>query len=181
MDLHSERLRIDALRADDAPALLGYRGDPEVARYQGWQPNRLDEVETFIAGQQPLAWPAPGQWCQRAIRWRASGELIGDLGVSFPAEAGEALEFGITLAPAWQGRGLAREALTALIDHLFGEQGARRIIASVDPRNAASLALLQAVGMRQEAHFRQSLWWRGEWVDDVVFALLASDWAARRD
>jgi RimJ/RimL family protein N-acetyltransferase len=30
--------------------------------------------------------------------------------------------------------------------------------------------------MRQEAHFRKSLWFKGEWVDDVVFAVLASEW-----
>jgi RimJ/RimL family protein N-acetyltransferase len=38
------------------------------------------------------------------------------------------------------------------------------------------MALLKAVGMHQEAHFRESLLFRGEWVDDVVFALLAREW-----
>jgi RimJ/RimL family protein N-acetyltransferase len=38
------------------------------------------------------------------------------------------------------------------------------------------MALLQAVGMRQEAHFRESLWFHGEWADDVVFAMLAGEW-----
>jgi RimJ/RimL family protein N-acetyltransferase len=52
--------------------------------------------------------------------------------------------------------------------------------ASVDPRNAACVALLQALGMRQEAHFRESLWLHGEWVDDAVFALLAWEWSSSR-
>jgi RimJ/RimL family protein N-acetyltransferase len=54
------------------------------------------------------------------------------------------------------------------------------VFASVDPRNHASIALLRRVGMRQEAHFRQSLWWRGEWVDDVIFAVLQSEWKDSR-
>jgi RimJ/RimL family protein N-acetyltransferase len=52
--------------------------------------------------------------------------------------------------------------------------------ASVDPRNQPSVALLEKVGMRQEAHFRQSLFWRGEWVDDIVFAMLRSEWQGPR-
>ena len=38
------------------------------------------------------------------------------------------------------------------------------------------MALLRRVGMRQEAHFRESLWFKGEWADDVVFAILQSEW-----
>lgn len=38
------------------------------------------------------------------------------------------------------------------------------------------MTLLRALGMRQEAHHRESLFCRGEWVDDVIFALLASEW-----
>ena len=41
-------------------------------------------------------------------------------------------------------------------------------------RNEASMALLRSVGMRLEAHFRQSLFWKGKWVDDMVFGLLRS-------
>jgi hypothetical protein len=61
-------------------------------------------------------------------------------------------------------------------EHVFGELGRHRIHASVDPRNLASMTMLRALGMRQEAHHRESLWLRGEWVDDVIFAMLASEW-----
>ena len=55
-----------------------------------------------------------------------------------------------------------------------------RIQASVDPRNVASMALLRSLGMRQEAHFRESLWLQDAWVDDVVFAMLAREWPSHR-
>ncbi len=74
-----------------------------------------------------------------------------------------------------QGRGLAQEALHHLIHHLFYDWNTHRVFAYVDPRNQASLALLRMLGLRQEAHFRQSLFWKGEWVDDVVFAILRSE------
>jgi RimJ/RimL family protein N-acetyltransferase len=61
---------------------------------------------------------------------------------------------------------------------VFDQLGRHRIHASVDPRNLASMAMLRALGMRQEAHHRESLWLQDEWVDDVVFAILASEWHA---
>lgn len=174
MELVTARLRLDALRQGDAEALFRYRADPEVCRYQGWRPAALAEAERFIEDQSALAEPLQGQWFQRAIRDRGDGVLIGDVG--FCMADGQA-EFGITLAPAVQGKGFAREALHALFGWLFGGQGIHRVHASVDPRNAPSMAMLQAMGMRKEAHFRESLLFRGEWVDDVVFGLLAREWA----
>ncbi|SFS03149.1 Protein N-acetyltransferase, RimJ/RimL family [Dyella sp. OK004] len=173
MHLDTQRLHIGALRDKDAAALFAYRGDPVVARYQGWWPASLAETEEWIGGQATM--PAPGHWYQRAIRLAGDDRLIGDMGVRLPV-ADEAAEFGISIAPLHQGWGYAREAVRALLGWLFSEMKQRRVCASVDPRNQASMALLRSLGLRQEAHFRQSLQVRGEWVDDVVFALLATEW-----
>jgi len=173
MELVTARLRLDALRRDDAAALFAYRADPEVCRYQGWRPAALADAERFIDDQSAMAAPSQGQWFQRAIRHRGDGVLIGDVGFCL---ADAQAEFGITLAPAEQGRGYARETLHALLGWLFGEAGMHRVHASVDPRNAPSMALLQAMGMRKEAHFRENLLLHGAWVDDIVFGLLASEW-----
>ncbi|MEW9570662.1 GNAT family N-acetyltransferase [Rhodanobacter sp. Si-c] len=173
MELETARLRLDALREGDADALFRYRADPAVCRYQGWRPATLADAERFIGSQSATTAPVQCQWFQRAIRHRDDGTLIGDVG--FCLADGQA-EFGITLAPAVQGHGFAREVLQALFGWLFGRLEVHRVYASVDPRNAPSVALLQAMGMRKEAHFRESLLLHGEWVDDVVFGLLASEW-----
>ncbi|MGB3461786.1 GNAT family N-acetyltransferase [Rhodanobacter lindaniclasticus] len=176
MELVTTRLRIDALRPDDAAALFAVRSDPAVARYQGWRPADLADAHAFIDRQSPAA--TPTGWFQRAIRLRDDGRLIGDLGVNLPEDAMESVEFGISLAPAVQGHGYAGEAVRALFGQVFGPWRRHRIHASVDPRNQACLALLRSLGMRQEAHHRESLWLHGEWVDDVVFAMLSRDWLA---
>jgi RimJ/RimL family protein N-acetyltransferase len=175
MELTTDRLLLDRLHPGDAEALFACRADPVVARFQGWRPASVAEACAFIDTQ---AEPAPGLWFQRAIRLRESGVLIGDLGVCLPATPGDSVEFGISLAPAHQGRGYAREALQGLFHQGFDVLGWRRIHASVDPRNTACMSLLQTLGMRQEAHFRESLWLHGEWVDDVVFAILSREWQA---
>lgn len=174
--IESPRLILGALSAEDAPALFACRGDPEVARYQGWQPSDMGEATDFIARNATVAFGHADAWCQLAIRHRETIALIGDFGIHFPASKNEAVELGISLMPAQQGNGYAREAMRAVIAHLFGVMDYRRVIGSVDPRNVASVALLRALGMRREAHHRQSLYWRGEWVDDMIFAVLASEW-----
>ena len=177
MELVTPRLQIDALRPADAAGLFACRADPEVARYQGWCPADLAASLTFIEAQ-PLQ-PSSG-WFQRAIRLREGGALIGDLGVSLPEDPHDPVEFGVSLAPAHQGHGYSSEAVRALFAYVFEQLGRHRIHASVDPRNLASMAMLGALGMRQEAHHRESLWFKDEWVDDVIFAMLDHEWQARR-
>ena len=123
MELVTARLRIDALRPADAEALFACRADPAVARYQGWRPADVAAAREFIAAQ-PLQ-PAHG-WFQRAIRLREGGRLIGDLGLNLPEDAKESVEFGISIAPAEQGRGYAGEAVRAMFDQVFGRWGRHR-------------------------------------------------------
>jgi RimJ/RimL family protein N-acetyltransferase len=174
------RLHLDRLQAGDAAALFACRGDPDVARYQGWKPADEAEAAAFIARQDERPFGTPDGWNQLAIRLRDTGELVGDFGIHFPATTDDPIEFGISLKPAQQGHGYAREVMRAGIDLALGSWGYRRVVASVDPRNTASMALCRALGMRQEAHHVESYRFRGEWVDDVVFALLAREWPVDR-
>ncbi len=178
-ELVTERLVLRELRAADADAMFAYRADPEIMRYQSWEPQSLDDVRAFIAGLATSEPYAPGTWRQLAITLRATGELIGDCGVHVPQHAVEQAEFGITLASAYQGQGYAAEVIQALLRLAFDTLGKHRVFGSVDPRNAASVALMRRTGFRQEAHFVESLRFKGDWADDVVFAMLAREWRAK--
>jgi RimJ/RimL family protein N-acetyltransferase len=175
LPLLTTRLRLEPLRLDDAAAMLAYRSNPEVARYQGWVPTSVEEVEAFLRKQLDAQLGRRETWTQLAIRPREDQTLLGDLGLHFTANRDEA-ELGVTIAPAHQRKGYAAEALRAALGLLFGPLAQHRVFGSVDPRNVASSRLLEALGMRREAHFRQSLWFRGEWVDDVIYALLSEEW-----
>ena len=176
--LETSRLRLDALRSDDAAALFACRDDPAVSRYQGWRPASLDEVVRFIERQQAVAFDTPGNWFQFAMRLRDTGELVGDLGLHF-VDA-DTVEFGVTLSPGQQGRGFAAEAVRAVLTLVFDGMGRHRAYASVDPRNLACVRLLERMGMRQEARFRES--WRDgdEWADDAIYAMLVREWRVRQ-
>lgn len=169
MDIVTARLRLDALRGDDAKVLFGYRGDPAVSRYQGWKPAVVAEAAQFIEAQQVVAPDTAGAWWQRAIRLRETGELIGDLGLHFLDDA--TVELGVSLAPAHQGRGYAREAVEVMLDFAFGGLRKQRVVALVDPRNLAGMRLLEGLDMRRVD---------GP-ADRAVFALRADEWLAPAD
>lgn len=175
-EIVTERLVLRALRPDDAETMFAYRSDPEVARYQSWERASVAEVRAFIADLATNEPFAPGTWRQFAIVLRSTGAMVGDCGVHVPDDEPEQAVFGITLATAFQHRGYASEALRALLHLAFATLGKHRVYASIDPRNAASLTLFERAGFRKEAHHVESLFLMGEWVDDVVVAMLAREW-----
>ena len=86
---------------------------------------------------------------------------------------------GYSIATKHQGHGYATEALSALLDYVFGTLNKRRVTAGADADNNASIALMERVGMRREAHFIESVWFREKWADEVRYAILQSEWQHR--
>lgn len=178
-DIISLRLVLRKLNLADCEALFRYRTDPEISRYQNWKPLTIEDARQFVETIASVEPDTPGSWFQLAITLRETGEVIGDCGLHFPAEETRQAEIGITLALAYQGKGYASEALAAVLDYLFISLGKHRVVASVDPGNLASVALLERLGMRKEAHFRESLWFKGAWADDVIYAILEREWRSQ--
>ena len=178
--LDSPRLLLRRLELSDANAVFKYRSDPATQECQLWAPRSLHEVEEFITKRIAFSPNISGTWFQFAICLRASGEVIGDCGVRFPDDDSEQVEIGVTLSPSHQGSGFATEAMAAVIRYVFKTLHKHRVFASVDPGNLASIKLLERLGMRKEAHHRESLWFKGRWADDLVYALLAREWHERK-
>lgn len=80
-------------------------------------------------------------------------------------------EIGFILHPDLWGRGLAREALTAVIAHLFAGHPVGRLTAETDPRNGASLGLLASLGFVETGRASRTMQWGEEWCDSVYLAL----------
>ncbi|GLR15268.1 N-acetyltransferase [Chitinimonas prasina] len=180
MDILTERLRLRPLTERDMASFMAYRNEPEVAHWQSFAlPYSLDEAQSLFRECDASLPLMPRAWRQIAIASRLDDTLLGDCAVCLSGD-GQQAELGITLAPKHQGCGYASEAFRALFDWLFTQQGLHRVHAACDPDNHASARLLRRVGMRQEGHFKRSLWLKGQWVDDLVFGLLREEWQAQR-
>ena len=82
--------------------------------------------------------------------------------------------------PDVHGQGYATEACTAVLELAFEGLGLHRVIARIDARNDASAAVLRRLGMRQEAYLVSNEWFKGEWTDEIDFAILATEWRSAR-
>jgi aminoglycoside 6'-N-acetyltransferase len=174
--IETARLRLRRFDAADLAPFMAYRNDPDVARYQSWDGISEVEAVAFVREQQTVPVGAPGEGLQIAIERRDNGRMIGDCFFKVIEDDPRQAEIGYTLARDAQGQGFATEAVAALLAWAFPTLDLHRVIAVVDVENAASVALLERLSMRREAHFRQNIWFKGAWGDEYVYAILRDEW-----
>jgi RimJ/RimL family protein N-acetyltransferase len=174
--LLADRLLIEPLAERDAHAFAAYRQEVDVARFQGWTTDfSVADALTLINDQPAGSVPPPGEWLQLAARSRDNGVLYGDVAIHTVAEQPDTYEVGITFAPTHQGLGLAAEALQTVVDALFHQVHAHRVVAFCDTRNTSVASLLRRVRFRQESHQVDADFLKGEWTTVDGYALLATD------
>jgi RimJ/RimL family protein N-acetyltransferase len=179
-EIMTERLRLRPFRRDDLPAFVAYRRDPEVARYQSWESTySMADAERFFASQRGVAFGAVGKWLQLAMLDREAGGVCGDCGVRVVPDQPATAEVGVTLAASKQGKGLATEALAALVSVLFEQRGMHRVFAEADDRNGPVHRLLERLGFRCEARLVEADWFKGEWSTLRTYAILDREYAGR--
>ena len=175
MNFITERLKLRPISIDGKEAVFRYRLDGETNKYQGWIPKNIKDVEEFIK-KTATEYNQPETWFQLVIIEKKTDNIIGDIGIHFLNIDDKQVEIGYTLDRDFHGMGYATEALISVIDSLFNDLKKHRITASIDPKNTASIKLVERLGFRKEAHFVESYYSKGKWVDDVVFALLEKEW-----
>lgn len=173
--IKTERLIIRLAEPEDAEAIFSYRSDFIENKYQGWFPESAEEVRDYIQNM-PATLDVADICFQFSIISVDENLLIGDMGIRFTNHGMMEAEIGCTLHKSYQGKGYATEALNAMVDYLFVNLKKHRVVASIDPRNIASIELIERLEFRKEAHFKESYYLRGEWVDDVVYGMLRCEW-----
>lgn len=174
--IETTRLRLRHFRDDDCALFMAYRNDPEVARYQSWEGITEAEARALIQEMKEIHPWASGEWLQIAIELKETGLLVGDCAVKIEEDDERQAEIGYTLSRACQGRGIASEAVSCVLEYLFASLGLHRVIAITDVENAPSVALLERLGLRREGHFRQNVWFKGNWGDEYLYAMLQEEW-----
>lgn len=175
--IETERTILRPIELKDNREILSYRSDSETNKYQGWIPKTLTDVNEFIA-KNSNEFNVPETWFQLVVMDKATDTIIGDVGIHFIDH--HQSEIGCTLRKNCHGKGFATESLKAVIDYLFIILDKHRIIGSIDPENTESIGLIERLGFRKEAHFIESLLINGEWVDDIVYAILKTEWIEKK-
>jgi RimJ/RimL family protein N-acetyltransferase len=175
--VRTARLDLRPHRRDDLEDLLAFHSQPEVVRYVPW-PVR-DREQTRIALETKLGQGVvtePGQWLVLAMEMRHTSSVIGEVLLKWESETSRQGEVGFAVHTAYQGRGFAAEAARAVLRLGFNDLGLHRIVAVCIDANADSVRLLRRLGMHQEAHLRDNVFFKGEWADQLVFGVLEDEW-----
>jgi RimJ/RimL family protein N-acetyltransferase len=179
--IRTERLALRPYDAGDFEDALTYWSIEEVTRYIPMGPYTR---ETFparferVLSRSSIA--AEGEGLVLAIVPDGVGHAVGDMTLHWASDRDRTGELGFIVHPDYHGRGYATEASVALLDLAFDRLHAHRMMARLDARNGASAAVLRKLGLRQEAHLVENEWIKGEWTDELVYAVLDREWHSGR-
>ena len=173
------RLSLRPLVLSDVDSLVAYRSRPDVCRYVPFEPMDREAVAGRVTGpwaRQEIV--ASGDALFLGIVVASSAQVVGDVMLSYTSAEHRSGEVGWVVNPDHSGQGYATEAAHAVLHLAFDGLGLHRVIARVDARNDPSLRLAARLGMRREAHLISNEWFKGEWSDEIDFALLEDEWQA---
>jgi len=177
--IETERLRLRRTAVEDLDGLAAIQSRPEVARFVYWDAREREEVEPalaqFIAADE-ITGEADDESLTLAVERRDGGTLLGYVSIWLRSHRHRQAEIGFAFHPDAQGKGYATEAARELLVLAFERLGAHRVFGRTDARNHASATLMRRLGMRQEAHLREAEIFKGEWGDELVFAILEHEW-----
>jgi RimJ/RimL family protein N-acetyltransferase len=146
--LATERLLLRRSRPGDAETIAEYRSNPDVHRYQGWDRTDPESVRRSIEEMAGRAPGEPGGWVQFSVVDRRSGELLGDVGLSPADGEPDVIRVGYTIAPAYQGKGFATEAMRTLAMYALDVLEADVVRAYASAENIASTRVAEKIGMK---------------------------------
>jgi len=179
--IRTERLLLRPYAAGDVDALYAYQRLPEVHRYLYTEPRTRSQVEDLVAKRAGSAMLAEaGQALTLVAELAETGELVGDCMLFWHSQEHKQGEVGYVFNPAFRGRGLATEAVGALLRLGFVGLGMHRIAGRLDGRNTASARVLERAGLRREAHLVENEFVKGEWTDELIYGILRREWEARQ-
>jgi RimJ/RimL family protein N-acetyltransferase len=171
--VEADRVRLRPFRAGDREEVYALFSDPEVVRYWSF-PAWTDraQADEFM---QPLLEPTDDTMIAWVVAERGSDRMVGTTTIYALHKTQRRAEIGYTLLREHWGKGLAREAVAHALVYGFDELGLRRFEADIDPRNAASIALVERLGFVREGFMRERWLVAGEVCDSAMFGLLARE------
>lgn len=181
LPIETDRLRLRRYEDHDVADILEFSADADywLARNCDWEVSE-EGVKRYWEPQREVDPATDPKWFSLVMELKATGKVVGDVGIGVHKTDDQRNGMiGLLLGRKYQGQGLATEAARAMLRFGFEQLGLHRIAATTSADNLRSRRLVERLGMRREAHFRESDTVNGEWRDEFVYALLVDEWQAR--
>ena len=176
--IETGRVRLRHLEESDTDSLFEIFSDREALRFWGFPPfnERAEAAKLLAEIHDYFRQKTLFQW---GIAQKTDDKIIGTSTLFRLDEQSRRAEIGYILNRRHWGKGLAIEALTALLNFAFEKMNLHRIEADIEPRNAASVKTIERLGFRREGYLRERWIVGGEIQDSLFYGLLRSDWEKR--
>lgn len=172
--LETNRLVLRKITKDDANSILRYLSDKEVMKYYGLNPfTSLDDALEEISWYQSIYENKTG------IRWgitlKDQGIVVGSCGFHGTVSQHYRTDIGFELSKEQWGKGIAFEAVEAIIKYGFEHLNFHRIQALIEPPNLSSQKLVEKLGFIREGLMRNYEFAGGKFDDLYMYSLLKQD------
>lgn len=173
-ELNTRDLRLRPSTLADAEGMFAMLSDPESMKY--WSDQPVSGINGALKSlRKDLESDAQGNSMCWAVTMKDQDEMIGKCILFQFNQDNHRAEIGYMLNRNYWRQGLMHQALEAVIEFAFNTLNLHRIEADVDPKNVASLSLLEKLGFEREGLFRERWFVYGAWQDSVMLGLLKQD------
>jgi len=176
----TERLLLRPFTQDDFEDFHAIHAHPDVMRYLYDGPRDRATNQKSLADRIPRVRidDEDNNRLALAMVRRDTGRMIGACMLFQTRTEHNQAEIGYVLHPNHHRQGFGTEVAPTLLRLGFDGAKFHRIIGRCDARNVGSYRVLERAGMRREAHLRENEFVKGEWVDELIYAMLATEWHA---
>jgi ribosomal-protein-alanine N-acetyltransferase len=177
--LSGKRVTLRELRASDAPSLFAMLTTEEVSRFISPPPTTVEGFERFIAWT--VRQRAAGSYACFAVTLKGFDTAIGIFQIRETEPEFGTAEWGFAIGSAFWGTGVFQEGSELVLEFAFETLGVHRLEARAAVLNGRGNGALLKIGAVQEGLLRKSFLHNGQYLDQVLYAVLEDDWRAARD
>lgn len=159
-------------RSEDAADTLAIIGDDQVTHWLSFDSRDMAAAQAMVDGAAERAQLDPRTEYYLAVS--ADDELVGFARLAFAGVKAAKLGYAVR-ADRW-GKGYATDAARRMIEFGFGDLDLHRISAAIGPDNAASIAVVEKLGMQYEGRLRDHVFTNGGWRDSLLYSVLSHEW-----
>lgn len=171
-NLETERLYLRRIIEEDKNEMFALRSDKNIMQFIA-RPlmKTVEEVVTFINSINESI--EKKEYINWGLALKSNNKLIGTIGFYRLKKEDYRAEVGYMLHTSFQKQGIMQEVMPVVLDFGFKQMKLHSIEAVIDPRNKASENVLLKQGFVKEAHFKENLFFNGEFLDSAHYSLLA--------
>ncbi|MCW8803622.1 MAG: GNAT family N-acetyltransferase [Ignavibacteriaceae bacterium] len=173
-ELESERLLFRKIVIGDAKDLFLIRSNDDVMRFMD-----VSRFESISDAEKLINSVEESYKKQTGINWaiieKLSNNFAGYFGFFRIIPEHCRAEIGYALKPEYWGKGYMYETLKRMVKFGFNEMNLHSIEANVNPDNDKSKKVLEKIGFKNEAYFRENYLFDNKFLDSIIYSLLEKD------